>query len=142
VLLDATAKAAYQARLTDLEEALEEAEGFNDPARAAKARHERDFLVQELGQAVGLGGRDRRAAAHAERARLNAIRAIRAAMANWPAPTRRWGGIWPSRSGPAATVPTSRPTCPCRLGTPTPAVVPGAPGVNADPGECRTGGGG
>jgi hypothetical protein len=53
--LDETAKAAYQARLTELEEALEEAEGFNDPARAAKARQERDFLVQELGRAVGLG---------------------------------------------------------------------------------------
>jgi hypothetical protein len=82
VLLDATAKAAYQARLGELEEELEEAEGFNDPARAAKARHERDFLVQELERAVGLGGRDRRAASHAERARLNATRAIRAAMAN------------------------------------------------------------
>src|SRR5512132_1565778 len=81
-LLDATAKAAYQARLTELEEELEEAEGFNDSARAAKARQERDFLVQELGRAVGLGGRDRRAAAHAERARLNVSRAIRAAMAN------------------------------------------------------------
>jgi hypothetical protein len=31
---------------------------------------------------VGLGGRDRRAASHAERARLNVTRAIRAAMAN------------------------------------------------------------
>jgi hypothetical protein len=81
-LLDATAKAAYQARLTELEEELEEAEGFNDSARAAKARQEREFLVQELGRAVGLGGRDRRAASHAERARLNATRAIRAAMAN------------------------------------------------------------
>jgi hypothetical protein len=81
-LLDATAKAAYQARLTELEEELEEAEQFNDPARATKAHQERDFLVQELGRAVGLGGRDRRAASHAERARLNATRAIRAAMAN------------------------------------------------------------
>jgi hypothetical protein len=81
-LLDAPAKAAYQARLTELEEELEEAEQFNDSARATKARQERDFLVQELGRAVGLGGRDRRAASHAERARLNATRAIRAAMAN------------------------------------------------------------
>jgi len=32
-------------------------------------------------RAVGLGGRDRRAASHAERARLNVTRAIRAAMA-------------------------------------------------------------
>jgi tetratricopeptide (TPR) repeat protein len=81
-LLDATAKAAYKARLKELEEEMEEAEGFNDPGRAAKARAEWDFLVAELARAVGLGGRDRRAASHAERARLNATRAIRAAMAN------------------------------------------------------------
>jgi hypothetical protein len=81
-LLDATAKAAYKARLDDLRAELEEAERFNDPVRAAKARHERDFLVGELARAVGLGGRDRRAASHAERARLNATRAIRAAIAN------------------------------------------------------------
>ncbi|HZC99320.1 MAG TPA: hypothetical protein VFA46_03745, partial [Actinomycetes bacterium] len=78
-LLDATAKAAYKARVEELRAELEEAEGFNDPARAAKARQELDFLVGELARAVGLGGRDRRAASHAERARLNATRAIRAA---------------------------------------------------------------
>jgi hypothetical protein len=82
VLLDATAKAAYQARLGELRAELEEAEGFNDPVRAARAREEMEFLVGELARAVGLGGRDRRAASHAERARLNATRAIRAAMAN------------------------------------------------------------
>jgi hypothetical protein len=81
-LLDATAKAAYQARLGELRAELEEAEGFNDPARATKARQEMDFLVGELARAVGLGGQDRRAASHAERARLNATRAIRAAVAN------------------------------------------------------------
>jgi hypothetical protein len=82
VLLDATAKAAYQARLVELRAELEEAEVFNDPARAAKARHELEFLVAELARAAGLGGQDRRAASHAERARLNATRAIRAAVAN------------------------------------------------------------
>jgi hypothetical protein len=81
-LLDATAKAAYRARLAELRVELEEAQGNNDPVRAAKARVERDFLVGELARAVGLGGRDRRAASHAERARLNTTRAIRAAMAN------------------------------------------------------------
>jgi hypothetical protein len=81
-LLDATAKAAYRARLTELEAELAAAEGFHDPERATKARHELDFLVGELARAVGLGGRDRRAAAHAERARLNVTRAIRAALAN------------------------------------------------------------
>jgi hypothetical protein len=81
-LLDAKAKAAYKARLDELAAELEEAERFGDPGRAAKAAAERDFLVGELARAVGLGGRDRRAASHAERARLNATRAIRAAMAN------------------------------------------------------------
>ena len=81
-LLDATAKAAYKARLEELRAELEEAESFNDPARAARARDEIDFLVRELARAVGLGGRDRRAASHAERARLNVTRVIRAAMAN------------------------------------------------------------
>jgi hypothetical protein len=80
-LLDAEAKAAYRVRLDELEEELDEAERFNDTARAAKAREEREFLVHELARAVGLGGRERRAASHAERARLNATRAIRAAMA-------------------------------------------------------------
>ena len=37
-LLDATAKAAYKARQDELRTELEEAESFNDPARAAKAR--------------------------------------------------------------------------------------------------------
>jgi tetratricopeptide (TPR) repeat protein len=81
-MLDPAAKAAYRARLGELRAEIEEAEGGNDPARAAKARDERDFLVAELARAVGLGGRDRRAASSAERARLNATRAIRAAMAN------------------------------------------------------------
>ena len=81
-LLDARAKASYKARLDDLRAELEEAERFHDLVRAARARHERDFLVGELARAVGLGGRDRRAASHAERARLNATRAIRAAIAN------------------------------------------------------------
>jgi hypothetical protein len=81
-LLDATAKAAYRARLGELRAELEEAEGFHDPVRATRARHELEFLVTELARAVGLGGRDRRAASHAERARLNVTRAIRAAVAN------------------------------------------------------------
>ncbi len=81
-MLDATAKAAYKARLEDLQAELDEAESFNDPARAAKAKDEIDFLASELARAVGLGGRDRRAASHAERARLNVTRAIRAAMVN------------------------------------------------------------
>jgi tetratricopeptide (TPR) repeat protein len=81
-LLDARAKAEYQARLKDLQAELDEAEHFNDPVRVAKIREEKDFLVRELARAVGLGGRDRRAASHAERARLNVTRAIKAALDN------------------------------------------------------------
>ena len=40
-MLDATAKAAYRSRLEDLQADVEEAESFNDPARAAKARGDR-----------------------------------------------------------------------------------------------------
>jgi hypothetical protein len=82
VLLDETAKAAYRARISELRAELEEAEAFQDTGRAANARAELDFLIAELARAVGLGGRDRRAASHAERARLNVTRSIRAAMAN------------------------------------------------------------
>jgi tetratricopeptide (TPR) repeat protein len=75
--LDAQAKAAYRARLEDLRADIEEAEAFNDPERAARAREEMDFIAQELSSAVGLGGRDRRAASAAERARVNVTRALK-----------------------------------------------------------------
>lgn len=81
-LLDARAKAAYKARLEELRADLAEAESFNDPVRAANIKAEIDFLVDELARAVGLGGRDRKAASHAERARLNVTRAVKTALAN------------------------------------------------------------
>lgn len=80
-LLDERAKAEYRDRLRDLESQLAEAEGWNDPERASRLRAERDFLAGELASAVGLGGRDRRAASNAERARVNVTRAIRSAIA-------------------------------------------------------------
>lgn len=80
VLLDDTAKRAYRDRIAELESDLAEAERFHDDERAARARAEIDFVVQELSAAVGLGGRDRRAASDAERARVNVTRAIRSAV--------------------------------------------------------------
>ena len=65
----------------ELRAEIEEAEASR-PGAAAPARQELDFLATELARAVGLGGRDRRAASHAERARLNVTRAIKAAMRN------------------------------------------------------------
>jgi tetratricopeptide (TPR) repeat protein len=79
-LLDTQAKREYRARLEDLRADIEEAEEFNDPERAARAREEMAFIAQELSSAVGLGGRDRRAASNAERARVNVTRAVRGAI--------------------------------------------------------------
>jgi hypothetical protein len=79
-ILDAKAKKAYRERLAELEEEVDEARGFADFERAARAEEERQFLVHELAQAVGLGGRDRRSASAAERARLSVTRAIKSAL--------------------------------------------------------------
>jgi hypothetical protein len=79
--LDPEAKEAYRHRLEELRSELEEAESFNDTERAARAHQEIEFLTDELAAAVGLGGRDRKAASSAERARLSVTRAIRSALA-------------------------------------------------------------
>ncbi|HEY5869383.1 MAG TPA: ABC transporter C-terminal domain-containing protein, partial [Candidatus Tectomicrobia bacterium] len=79
-VLDAQAKTAYKRRLDELQADLAEAQRFHDAERAAKAQAEIDMLIAELAAAVGLGGRDRRAAAIAERARLNVTKAIKAAL--------------------------------------------------------------
>ncbi len=76
--LDAEAKEAYRRRVEELRDEIEEAESFNDPERAAHAREEMEFLAGELTAAVGLGGRDRKTASSAERARVSVTKAIRA----------------------------------------------------------------
>lgn len=81
VRLDAEAKSAYLGRLQELQDEVAEAEGWNDGERAARARQEIHFLTLELKAAVGLGGRDRREASAAERARLSVTRAMRGAIA-------------------------------------------------------------
>ena len=79
-VLDPQAKAQYRARLDELEEELREAEQWNDPERAARAKEERELLAHELASAVGLGGRDRKVGSDAERARINVTRAIKAVL--------------------------------------------------------------
>ncbi len=79
-VLDAEAIAAYRRRLGELEEELQQAQAWNDTERAARARQERDLLIQELAGATGLGGRARKAGAPAERARVNITRAVKAAL--------------------------------------------------------------
>jgi tetratricopeptide (TPR) repeat protein len=75
--LDSQAKAEYRSRLEDLRAEIEEADAFNDPERGARAREEMEFIAHELSAAVGLGGRDRKVASAAERARVNVTRALR-----------------------------------------------------------------
>ncbi|HTJ76151.1 MAG TPA: hypothetical protein VL337_12400, partial [Acidimicrobiales bacterium] len=48
---------------------------------AVRLEAEIDALVAELARAMGIGGRDRRLSAGAEKARLNVTRALRAAIA-------------------------------------------------------------
>jgi tetratricopeptide (TPR) repeat protein len=79
-VLDNQAKAAYRARLAELREEIDEADSFNDPERAARAREELAFVARELAGAVGLHGRDRKSGSDAERARVNVTRAIRTAL--------------------------------------------------------------
>lgn len=79
-VLDEEAKHSYRARVRDLQEDLREAEDFNDAERANQLRHEIEFLTQELAAAVGIGGRDRKAASASERARVSVTRAVRSAI--------------------------------------------------------------
>jgi tetratricopeptide (TPR) repeat protein len=81
-LLDAEAKRSYRRRLEELREEMEEAERWNDLERVERASAELEFVSSELSRAVGLGGRDRRAASAAERARVSVTRAIRSAIAS------------------------------------------------------------
>ena len=80
-MLDERAKTAYRRRLAEIEADIEQARALEDSVREAQADAERDFLVRELARAVGLGGRDRRAASASERARSGVTRAIRQAIA-------------------------------------------------------------
>jgi hypothetical protein len=80
-LLDAPAKEAYRRRLAEIDDDISEALATGDDERAAQSDVERDLLIRELTRAVGLGGRDRRAASASERARASVTRAVRQAIA-------------------------------------------------------------
>jgi hypothetical protein len=79
-VLDEHAKAEYKRRFLHLTEEISEAEGFGDAARAARARQELELLAGQLASAVGLGGRNRRAASDIERARINVQRRLKDAI--------------------------------------------------------------
>ncbi len=79
-LLDAKACGQYRRRIGELREELKEAAQHNDAMRALRLRSELESLRDQIGAAVGLGGRVRKAASHSERARLMVTKAIKAAI--------------------------------------------------------------
>jgi non-specific serine/threonine protein kinase len=80
-LLDEQAKSAYRQRVRELQEDIEEGQAWNDPERAARAEAELEAITHELAAGVGLGGRDRKGATAAERARVSVRKAIAASVA-------------------------------------------------------------
>jgi hypothetical protein len=79
-MLDEQAKVAYRRRLSELREELEEAKELGKVERAERAEQEIDALTRELSRAVGLGGRNRRAASASERARQSITKTIKAVL--------------------------------------------------------------
>jgi tetratricopeptide (TPR) repeat protein len=79
-MLDDQAKGAYRRRLSELREELEEAKELGNVKRAEQAEEEIDALTRELSRAVGLGGRNRRAASASERARQSITKTIKAVI--------------------------------------------------------------
>ena len=79
-MLDEQAKVAYRRRLSELREELEEAKELGNVERAEQAEQEIDALTRELSRAVGLGGRNRRAASASERARQSITKTIKSVL--------------------------------------------------------------
>jgi tetratricopeptide (TPR) repeat protein len=79
-MLDDQAKASYRKRLSELREELDEAKELGNVDRAEQAEQEIEALTHELSRAVGLGGRNRRAASASERARQSITKTIKAVL--------------------------------------------------------------
>jgi tetratricopeptide (TPR) repeat protein len=79
-LIDDAARDSYRRRLLEVEQDIEEATNLNDMGRVELAQRDRDYLIAELKQAVGLGGRHRSVGGSAERARTSVTRSLRYAL--------------------------------------------------------------
>lgn len=80
-VIDRSARAAYEQRVRDLADEVEQAEASSDSERAASLREEFDFIVEHLAAATGLAGATRRIVSPAERARQSVTKAIKSAAA-------------------------------------------------------------
>jgi hypothetical protein len=105
-LLDQQARAAYQQRIAELTEELEEAQGWGDTS-VPPARREIDAITEQLAAAVGLGGRDRRAASEAERARVSVTKALKSAIRRIARRTPSSGSTRPTASRQGTSSPTT-----------------------------------
>jgi hypothetical protein len=79
-MLDEQTEVGYRRRLSELREKLEEAKELGRVERAEQAEEEIDALTRELSRAVGLGGRNRRAASASERAQQSIAKTIRSVL--------------------------------------------------------------
>jgi len=75
-LLDRRALASYRKRLTEIDDDLDEARSWDDIERGAKLEAEREAIIEQLRAATGLAGRQRRAGATSERARIAVRKAV------------------------------------------------------------------
>ncbi len=79
-VIDAAARRQYEQRIRELQADIDDAEAHHDLVRAERAQAEFDTLVEHLAAAIGHGGRTRRAAGTAERARSTVTQRVRAAI--------------------------------------------------------------
>ncbi len=79
-VIDDVARDAYRRRLAEVDDDIEQATRMNDPGRVELAQRDREYLIAELTQAAGLGGRTRSSGSTAERARTAVTRSIRYAL--------------------------------------------------------------
>ncbi len=77
--IDQQAKSVYERRIRELREQLEEARQLGNWQREDQIEEQIDALKSEIAAAYGLGGRERKAASAAERARVNVRKQIEAA---------------------------------------------------------------
>jgi hypothetical protein len=79
-VIDEQARRSYEQRIRDLDRELDTADATGDVERGRRAAEERQFLVDHLRKATGLGGRTRRVSDDAERCRMRVSKAIHRAI--------------------------------------------------------------
>ena len=107
-MLDEQAKVAYRRRLCELRDELAEAKELGQVERAEQAEAEIGVLTGELSRAVGLSGRNRRAASASERARQCVTKMIKAVVEKIAQTDAALEASCVEASGPARSAPTGQ----------------------------------